>query len=556
VWIFDSWLSALAIGETMVKGFAIVSILLEVFGKGLEEDLSDLFRPFYSAASDSETANMSRALACWEAGHVSDAKDVLGALCARNPRHIPALAALAALHEQEGEHSAVLRNVQALEPLLPDQACVPFALGLCYEKLRQPVPAATCYRRALKRNPSFLPARYRLAATALRMGRPDEAAEQYEDLSQRMPEQFALRTLHAGLLFYAGRYKNAAHRFEETIAMEPENWAVEDGDVARLMIEGRLSEALGKTRALLEQQGPFPDLYVQLGNLYSLSGDDAAAVKHYLEAIDMQPTYIEAMIKLATHHLQFGRWEEAAETFGRAAECTQRLMLNYIGMGVAHAAAGHIRRAGDSLDLAGALEPNTTLLYTQMIQLHWRITRADEFLHRIEATLPEQRHPGEPELEFFGDDELTCHAGRLARQRRRPEGRFCYGILLQASGQTAEATRQYALTVKVHPTHTPAMIKLGLLLKEQGREKFAARVFHRIFWPSREQMDLHYRLAMEYTQPGRLDETVEDMLAAAHGEKTEEDVRTDLNQCLVTLGLRDRNVSLWRSLTQTHRVRG
>jgi tetratricopeptide (TPR) repeat protein len=546
-----------------------VSILLEAFGRGLEEDLCSLLHPFYSRPG-LETLEQLRgevygqrnvrpdlalrlALASWLEGRTDEARARFRQAVGENRQNARAHAAWAALEDQTGNPSAALEHLRDYNRLIPDQPAVQFCMGLCNEKINQPISAAMHYRRALTLADNFLPARQRLAACCLLADNVDEAAHQYYELRKRTPEDMRTRTLLASLLFHAGKFAQAANEFETAIAMEPGNWALDDPEITRLAAEGHVRDAIAKTKRMLGEQGPFPDLYVRLGNLYSLVGDDEPAVVNYREALNLQPNYLEAMVKLATHHLLLDRWDDAAECFGRAAELNDRMMVNYIGLGVAQASAGQINEASASLELASASEPNGTLLMTQMIRLHYRLSRTEQYESQTDQTptLPHEV-PGGGLL----DAELLQHAERVRAEPHRADVWYHYGVLLRAANETRLSMQAMCIALKHRPCHLPSMMRLGLMLKEQGRDRFAARSLHRMFCPTDEEMTRHYSLALEFTQSGRLDELARRMQAMGPDNYHESDARASLGMSLEDLGLVDRVSGAWRTLRHTHRVPG
>ena len=259
--------------------------------------------------------------------------------------------------------------------------------------------------------------------------------------------------------------------------MEPENWALADDEVESLVAEGMIREAIERLHMLIEQQGEFADLHVRLGDLYSQSGDDEATLHHYKIALDLQPNYLEAKVKLGAHHLLNARWDEAAETFYNACELNDRILVNYIGIGVAQAAAGRTADAMNSFDLAATVEPNSTLLLTEMARLQLKASLADEFIKNFE---PEQAHAAS-EIELDNDDllhrQIERHAQETADKPDHADLRYRYGVLLRSEGRLAEAAEQFEAATEINPNYTQAIIKLGITQQELGQVAEAVEAF-------------------------------------------------------------------------------
>ncbi len=547
-----------------------MSILLEVLGRGLGSDLHEMLGRFYwegklaeEIPSGAQTLvapvrvdpDLESGLAHWRESRLPEAQESLARACRRDSENAPVRAALACVFDEACDAASALGQLRTLDRLKPGQTSIQFSMGLCCERVLSPADAADYYRRAIELDEASVPARERLAAVQLHAGDTAETIRQYEAICRLVPENTRMRTLLGALFCRAGEYDRAIKEFESAIIMGPDNWALQDEHCLQLVAEGKIHKAIERTQQTIEQQGPFADLHLRLGDLYSLDGDDALARKHYLKTLDIQPFYLEALIRLATHHLLFGRWEESAETFGRAAELSEWVVVDYLGMGVAQAAAGQKEKAANSFDLSVAVEPNSTLLHAQMIRLHWKVTRADEMIQWIDRFRHEGQPPDSPDNNSLLRDELECHAERVEAEPFRADVRLHYGVLLRSAGRLAEATRQFAHAVKLHPTYLPALVKLGVSLKELGQDRQAGGVFYRMFHAEDQQIDFHYRLAVQFSQRHRLDEIAKQMAPSMPEELEERDIRYSLALSLVNMGLLDRGAATWRALSRTHRIR-
>jgi len=547
-----------------------VSYLLELLGRGLQGEMADLLDRYFRSGPtcsieqlkascrqhpDWPDLHLQLGLAYLRAVQVPEAITYLARACRRKPDYLAARLALAAAHEENGDPTAAMEQLRIANQTHPGETHIIFAIGFCCEKLRRPLEAAEAYRDVVGRDPSFRLARERLAAVAVLTGDLDEAVEQYRALQQAEPHLTWLHSALAHLYYRAGNYEQAVEEFETAIAMEPENWALLDDEVESLVADGQVRQAIERLHELLENQGPFADLHVRLGDLYSQTGDDDAATKHYLQALEVQPGYLEAMVKLGTHHLICARWEQAAETFHQAADLNDRVLANYVGMGVAQAAGGNQAQAVNSFELAGAVEPNSTLLLTEMARLQLKAAAADEFVRNFQK---DELPPDEP-IGLDRDDLLgrqtAVHAEQVRRHPRHADLRYRYGVLLRASGNLGEAMGQFAQAVEINPTYVQAVIKLGITQQELGLTDEAVETFKRALELRPEYVDLHYRLGLLFTDRRRFEEAVQHMEQAAAGAPDNEQIRASVALALQNMGLMDRAAATWRSLWKIHHAR-
>jgi len=535
-----------------------VSYILELLGRGVDSDLSDLLdRYFWSPSGDAEqpaspaAAQHDRAqrrlhvgLAHLRAGRLDDAVRHLEDACRAKGDCLAARAALASACDENGDPAGALEHLKAADEIRPDEPAVRFGMGFCLEKLSEPRQAAAQYRRAIAADESFMVARERLAAIGVLTGELDEAIEQYQSLRDLEPREICYRSALAHLYFRSGRHAEAIDEFQTAIALEPDNWALVDDEVEAMVAKGQIREAMERLHALISQQGPFADLHVRLGDLCSRVHDDDGALKNYLLALDIQPGYLEATVKLGTHHLVSGRWEEAAEAFHRAAELNDRLLTCYVGMGVAQSSLGQCDDARNSFDLAGAVEPNSTMLMAEVARLQLR------------SAAGVQTAAGARQL---ADDallgrQIERHAEEVRRHPRHADLRHRYGVLLRAQQEDVAAMEQFAEAVRLSASYTKAWIKLGVVRQELGRADEAIDAFCRAMEIEPRLVELHYRLALLYTSREKFEAEVRRMEAEA-GESERDRIRADLALSLQNMDLMDRVSATWRSLWQIHRAR-
>lgn len=564
-----------------------MSHLLELLGLGLEHDLSDLLdRYFWSPPSpglpgrippQADTSQLEArcrehpgradphlplGLACLRAGQWDGAIEHLRRACAQNPQDVPALLAMAAACDGRGDSAGALEHLE--NALRHDggaghPAPIFFAVGLCQEKLQRPREAADHYRRAAAEDKDFVAAHERLAAVNVVAGDIEGAIGACESLRTALPGQAWVRATLGHLYFRAGRHSRAIEEFQAAIALEPENWSMVDEEVESMIAGGQVRQAMQRLNELLDQQGPFADLHVRLGDLHGQVGDDEQALRHYHQALELQENYLEATVKVGTHHLVFGRWDQAAEAFAQAAAINDSLMANYVGLGAAQDAAGQGEEAARSFELAAAIEPNSTLLLAEASRLHVRSSAAQAPGTATAPARPStalkagEEAPSRPAYDpaVHSDVEgLTIALERYARTVEEHPGRadlrYQFAVLLRADGQDPQAAEQFVKVLGENPCCIEARIRLGILQAEGGRKDQAAQTFRQALQTPPEALEAHYRLGVLYTDRRRLEEEARRMEAAA-GPADRPRVRERLALSLQNLGLMDRAAAVWRS---------
>jgi len=545
-----------------------VSHLLELLGRGLGSDLGDVLDRYFwtptnqsieqlveSCKSRPDHPDAHLRLGLWQlrTAQLDEAISHLAQACRLKPDLLAARLALASALDEKGQFDKALEQLETANRTHSGEGPVLFAIAFCLEKLARPAEAAEYYRDALKKDFTPLAARERLAAVDVLTGRLDEAIEQYRQLGEIEPQEPVYRSALAHLYYRGARHAEAVDEFETAIAMQPENWALVDDEVEALAADGQFREAIDRLHRLIDEHGPFADLHVRLADLYGRIGDDASAMGNYQVALELQPGYLEATVKVGTQHLAQGRWDQAAEAFHEAAELNDGLLTCYVGMGVAQAAMGNRADAMNSFDLAGAVEPNSTLLLAEMAKLQLRSAVNEEFARGFCS-----EEDVAAESAVFNEEllaqQIERHAEAVRSHPQHADVRYRYGVLLRATGQIPQAMEQFLEAVRISPTFLKAWIKLGITQQEMGLVDDAIETFQKSMLVRPDCVDVHYRLGLLYTNRRNFDEAVRHMEAAA-GDADDGRIRAGLALSLQNMGLMDRVAATWRSLWKIHHAK-
>jgi len=539
-----------------------VSYLLEILAQGVSASLADILGGYFECPSmepvdlllrrtnenkDLPDPRFQLGLAHMQAGEPDRAIESLTEVCALHPDHLPAKLAIASAYGTLGRYDQAIEHLQIADRINPGDAAVRFCIGLCREKLHEPQLATVCYRDAIQADPKAAQPRRRLAAVAVLLGRFDQAVEQYRFLCRQDPQSNWTHSALAYLYYLAKQYDKSIEEFENAIALEPENWALADDEVEALVACGQSQRAIGRLEMLIDEQGAFPDLHVRLADLLGQTGDDEGALQHYRAALEIQEDYIEARVKLGTHHLLCKRWEQAAEAFCEACELNDRILENYIGMAVALTAAGQEEEAMNSLDLAVAIEPNSDLLFAETARLQLRASMATKFagsVHRSATSVHKD--------DALDDDLVSKYVQAYASQTNRCGNQaalhYRYGMLLKWQGKIAAATEAFTRAVQISPAYTTAKIKLGIAQQESGHVEQAIETLGHSMDVPQNEIDMHYKLALLYTDRAQLEEALQLMERESGGSVSRVEIREAVALSFQNMGLANRTAATMRDL--------
>lgn len=537
-----------------------MSYLLEALGRGLLGQLSDAFEQQLPCLESDTTAELRRrrsispgsadlamrlGVACLRDLRLTEARQAFESARQLSSSPIGPALGLACVADEFGEISEALRHLAIAQAHDPTDPATTFAIGFCQERLENTDAAVASYRLAQSQCPELRNSYERLAAIAMRRGQWDEAIAQYEKLGEFEPDDVDIRLTLGALELQRGNAAAGIEQFQRALLIEPE-----PNDESPAAVPGdddaQIREAVSTLETLTRKYPGVADFHVHLGDLYAKLHEDDLAIRAYSSALEIQPGYLEATVKLGTQHLRQGRYIDAAQTFNRAVELNDRLMTAFAGLGVAQIAAGHETEATATFDLAGSLEPNTTLLFAEATRLHAR----NEHDSQSAGTLNETDDPSGKELLH---DAIRRHRQALIFSPNYADLHYRHGLLLRQVGQIDEAIEAFENAVMINPHYAKAQIKLGICLRETGRADEAIDAFRAALAIDQKYVDVHYQLGLLFAQRNRFDLAAEHFEHAVAGNQNNLAFRQNLALSLQITGMLDRAGAMWRGICELTR---
>lgn len=528
-----------------------MSYLLEALGRGLLGRLYDAFRLHLPQLGEDDAATLRRRLA--QSPTSSDLLLRLGVLqlqnleldAARralqqasehssNPRQ--AALGLACVHDELGDLDATLRYLAIAGAQDPADPAIAFAVGYCYERREDRTAAKAAYHHALSLHPYLRNAYERLAAIALAEGAPAEALAQYERLAEVEPEDHDVLLTIAALRMQDGDSQPAVELYQRALLVDPQ---YEDtlSEAEALTDEAALDEAIARVEALVAKYPGVADFHVHLGDLYAKAHHGGKALLEYQSALEYHPGFLEATIKLGTQQLRLGLYVDAAQSFMRAVELNDRLILTFVGLGVAQEADGRLEDAEATFGLAASLEPNSALLFSETTRLS------------LQPAAP-AASGGDTATQVALDQALALHEQAVSRNPNHADLHYRHGLLLRQCGDLERAITSFEAAVKINPQYVKALIKLGVSLKETARDDEALTVFQRAIALDAGCVDVHYQLGLLFAQRNRFDLAAEQFEQAVAGNQRNVAFRANLALALQNIGMVDRAQATWQSICE------
>ncbi|MCC6752170.1 MAG: tetratricopeptide repeat protein [Deltaproteobacteria bacterium] len=178
--------------------------------------------------------------------------------------------------------------------------------------------AVFCFKRAADLDPEWAGPYVNLGVVLGRLGRTERSLEAYRQALARDPSSPAAYYNLASTLHELGQRREAAELFERLLEVDPE---YPQGRVALANVLGELGELDRAVALLLEElelAGPCARTFSSLGLAYVCSGNAERGEECLLRALELDPTYLNALYNLATLYATQERHTDAAALLERA----------------------------------------------------------------------------------------------------------------------------------------------------------------------------------------------------------------------------------------------
>ncbi len=523
-----------------------MSRLLEILGRAITVNTADLIWHWFAVAeflkSEQESPRYSTLAAAVELaaeGKTDEAEEQLRLYLFENSSCPYGRLAAGAICIRKNHLQNAIEELNSVYMRQPSNTMALYALGHCYERLGKEAEAVEFYQDCLKfKNYLQLP-KQRLAAIYFKNGQIEKTIAEYEQLKQEYPDDL-LTLLMLGYLYITTRdYDRAVDTFNTAILIHPDNFQGTDDEINQLIYEGQIHEALERIEQLLAEQAARPDLILKHADLLAMLGADKEAASEYEQAIHICPDFLEANIKLGSQYLKLGQDALAAQQYNRAVEINDQIVDAYIGLAIAGKLAGNTAEAIATLSLAAAIQPNSSLLFTETATLQFKL-RLDESDYLSTQDSPE-----------LFECVIAAHIKQVEQRPQNPELRYRLGVLMMSVGRITDAIRAFQAALEMNPTYYRARNKLAVCLFEADQKEVALDQVAGPECVDPDTLELHYRTALLYCDRAKFASSLVNLERHMQANFTSADAAVNISIVLQNLGILDRAVATWNSLAHT-----
>lgn len=167
-----------------------------------------------------------------------------------------------------------------------------------------------------------------------------------------------------GLVYlYRERYDQAIQHFQRAIQLKPDFAPAINSLGNAYLAKGDWDQAIEAYQRIIEDvfYGTPHFALSNMGLAYYQKKDYREAEKHFLEALKMNPDFVNALAGLATTYVAMGRYDDAVAKLERAIRKEPKLPHLHYELGKTYQAAGNLPRARQEYQRAAELAPDSPL---------------------------------------------------------------------------------------------------------------------------------------------------------------------------------------------------
>jgi tetratricopeptide (TPR) repeat protein len=522
-----------------------MSQLLEILGRAMTIDTTELIWHWLNTVIFSEGdeesiqhSHLNAIVTLMGENKTDAAREQVRKYLFANPSCIYGHLAAAAICLHNSQLYEAINELNAVYKCRPNNTMALYALGYCYERLGKEAQAAAFYQDCLKFKQYLqLPAQ-RLAAIYFKNLQFEKTIEQYQLLEKEHPDDIATLVTLGHLYIITNKYAQAIETFNKAILMHPDNFSSGDFEIEQLMAEGRFDEALEYIEDLLQSCPDRPDLLIRHADVLRILGSTTDAVAQYEQAIRLCPDFLEATIKLGTQYLQMQHEHLAAELFNRAVEINDKIVDAYIGLCISQNLAGYTSDAFGTLSLAAAIQPNSSLLFSEMVSLNFKqnLNKHNLFCHTVSSG-------------SLSESVIAAHQKQIALRPHNSDLHYRLGILMMGYGKLSKAIESFETALDINPLFTRSRSKLAVCLCQKDRAPEAMKLLSEYDCVDRDTLDLHYKTALLYCDKLKFASSLINLERHLENNYACPDASVNISIVLQNLGLLDRAAMMWDNIS-------
>jgi tetratricopeptide (TPR) repeat protein len=519
-----------------------MSAVVGVFGRGVTMDTTELLSQWLSeyqfANEDELTPELHKVINLLAARKLRQLEECLSVHLFTQPACILGRMASAALWVQNNDLDQAVSDLKCVTTLQPTNTMALYALGHCYERLKQESEATAYYQDCLKFKDYLQLPLQRLAAIYLKNGDFAKTIGLYEQLKGFDPDGLSTQLSLGHLYLATEQFDRAIDAFNTAILMHPDALMFQDVDLEQLLADQEYYDAIDYIEEQLSIYPNRSDLFARKADVLCMLGATSEAIEAYRQALQLCPTYLDVAVKLGTLYIKNNNPLSAADLFIQAMDINDQITDGYLGLAVAHWLNQSPNGATGALSSATMLLPNTMLLFSETTRLLVNALNHD----------PLGLDHSEAPVELLA---IKAHEKHIQAQPSNPAPYYRLALLQLHTNGPEYASAFFQSALLLSPMFDRANTKLAMCLYSMGDTTSA---FEKLVAQQRvdpESLQLHYETALMYCDQIKFASSLINMSRNIHDNFSEADAASQIGIILENLGVIDPAETIWEGLQET-----
>ncbi len=295
-----------------------------------------------------------------------------------------------------------------------------------------------------------------------------------------------------------------------TAAEYPDSWLAHQNLAIALGKEGRTGEAIRHYLKAIEVYPTYPEAHVNLGVIYLEQGQTEAALAEFRTALKFNPRSGEAYVDIGNVRLQQGRQDEALAAFEEAMKVAPTLVTGACNAGHVLLQKGQIDAAIAAYERAVNIDPHFAAAYSGL---------AGAFQKK-----------GDIEKAIIG------YRRSVELDPDNIDYRVSLGAALVQKGELNDGVAQYQEALAINPNSAPAETNLGVALFQAGFKVEAMKHLRRALELDPASAEANNNLGNAWLAGGQLDAAIAQYQKALRLDATLNEAHRNLGVALLYRG--------------------